>query len=57
MNLTRHMTIKERVRKLKELKGLVWEKLDRGGIEGFREGLIKTYFRGLGITISYPNIY
>ena len=57
LNLIRQMSIEERLRKLQELKGIVREELDKGGIEGFGEGLIKTYFRGLGVTVSRPLIY
>ena len=51
------MSIEERLQKIRELKNIVREELDKGHIEGYGEGLIKTYFRGLGITVSRPMIY
>ena len=51
------MSIEERLQKIRELKNIIREELDKGHIEGYSEGLIKTYFRGLGIIVSRPMIY
>ena len=57
LKLVRRMSIEERLQKIRELKNIVREELDKGHIEGYGEGLIKTYFRGLGITVSRSMIY
>jgi hypothetical protein len=49
--LTRRMSIAERERRFQELKATVREELDKGGIEGYGEGLVKSHSRGLGITL------
>jgi hypothetical protein len=37
--------------------GIVWEELDYGGIKGYRVGLIKIYFRQIGVTAPRKLIY
>jgi hypothetical protein len=57
LGLTRRMSIAERERRFQELKAAVREELDKGGIEGYGEGLVKSHFRGLGITAPRRMIY
>jgi hypothetical protein len=57
LKLIRRILIKERLQKIQELKNIIQEELNKGHIKGYSKGLIKTYFRGLGITVSRPIIY
>ena len=57
LGLTRRITVEEREARYDELKAIIQAELDKGGIEGFGRGLVKTHFRGLQITASRDMIY